>query len=117
MLAEVFGQGLNNRVAVYIPGTRNVNQALDEGTIEQLRDRALRFLTELFGGATAMSAFGAWYDETDTLVPEKVTIVYSFTPELTSDKVQALHKFVLELKSELAQEAISVEINGTLYFV
>lgn len=118
VIAKVFGsEGLSNRVALYVPSTTAVDQPLDESTAEQFVSRSLRLMSELFGGATALPASGGWVASDGKLVTERVTIVYSFTGDLTTEDLMKIKFFVESLKAEMRQEAIAVEINGRLIFV
>ena len=106
---------LTERVAVYVPGTCGVDTLADT---EAWIDRTAAALSDLFGGATVTRGSGCWMSDAAGLVREPVTIVYAFAApgqiEANADQLQAL---VYSLKTELQQEAISVEINGTLYLV
>lgn len=116
MSNSVFGKGYTDKVSLYIPSTANVSVALTESAAELYVSRSLRFLSRMFGGATAIPASGAWVSE-DTLVTEKVTIVYSFTQSLTRQQLLEIQQHCLELKRDLAQESIAVEINGELFLI
>jgi len=70
-----------------------------------------------FGGATSVPARGVWLSADGTLVTEDVTIVYSFTENLSKEQLERVRVFCLNLKQELEQEAIAVEIAGKLRFV
>jgi len=118
MFKDVFKtDGFANRVALYVPSTTNVNETLDSNTADQVTNRVLRFFGEMFGGATGIPARGSWVSESGELVIEQVTIVYSFTDNLTKENLVSVHEFALRLKAELKQESISVEVNGVLAFV
>ncbi len=117
MKADVFGKGLTNKVSLYVPSTVDIRQSLTESATEEYVNRSLRFLANLFGGATALSAQGAWEAQSGDLVTEQVTIVYAFSDTLTSDHLTAVRQFCEALKRELRQEAVAVEINGELFFV
>jgi hypothetical protein len=114
---EVFGDGLANRMVLYIPSTANVNQSITQEHAEQWVEAALRLLSTLFGGATAIRAVGSWVSHSDTLVTENVTIVYAFADELSTKKLTAVKQFALKLKRELGQESVAVEVNGKLYLL
>jgi hypothetical protein len=117
MIADVFGDGLAHRVALYVPGTTHVSETLSEVDAERHISGALRFLSEQFGGATALSAQGSWVTKDGALVTEQVTIVYAFSDTLTRDKLERVHQYALWLKLTLKQEAVAVEIDGALHFV
>lgn len=112
---NIFGEGLSHRVALYVPTTVNVSEVLDSETADHYIEIALRFLSQQFGGATALSAQGAWVSENGTLVIEKITIVYAFARELSTGALAALKEFAGTLKSALGQENIAVEIDGKFF--
>ena len=114
---QVFGDGLNHRVTLYVPSTENVKIKLSEVASRQFVERTLRFLSELFGGATAVQASGSWLAGNGGLVIESVTLVYSFTITLNVDSLQAIRQYAVQIRDELGQEAVAVEIDGKLYFV
>lgn len=116
MLEEVFGKGLNKRIAVYVPHTRNVHQPLTDEVAKQYTLRTLKFLGGLFGGATAFDAYGIWNSESGAPVIEKITVVYAFSDQLTRDAVLAIRRYAIELRAELQQESIAVEFNGKMFF-
>ena len=66
---------LNNRVAIYVPSTMNVDQTINNNGYKL---RTLRQLSEMFGGATTTPAVGGWVSASGALVVEHVDIVYSF---------------------------------------
>lgn len=115
--ARVFGEGLANKVTLYIPSTTDVDSKLSEDAAAEVVNRAARLLADRFGGATAVPAQGAWVAESGKLVVERITLVYAFSGKLTTDDLESIKLFCEALKVELKQEAIAVEINGVLAFV
>lgn len=114
---QLFGSPMQNRVAVYVPGTSgavNSDPALAARMVETVAAR----LSELFGGATISLAAGAWMSAEHGLIREDVQIVYSYC---TSEQLEQGAEDVLTLahmvKREMEQEAVSVEINGALYLI
>ena len=108
-------QPLRHRVAIYVPGTDGVNTAADNS--EYVR-RAAALLSDAFGGATATPARGFWMSESAGLVEERVTIVYAYAGnEALEDKLGAVIEFCDGMKEELKQEAISLAIDDSMYFI
>lgn len=108
---------LSERVAVYVPGTAGP-ATNDEKLAERMTEETAARLSELFGGATISSAAGAWVSEAFGLIREQVNIVYAFgAPEDVNKNAAAIMEIVQRVKSEMAQEAVSVEIGGALYLV
>lgn len=117
-ITEVFGgQVMDNRVGLYVPSTQAGSLPLKRDTAEMFVNRSIRFLSEHFGGATAISAKGGWIDRSGHLVTEEVTLVYAFAGSLTSADLEQIKAYALELKADMGQEAIAVEINDMLLLI
>ena len=69
---------LSSRVAIYVPGTIDVNKEIDTSEFVTL---VMSKFSEWFGGATASDARGGWVSPAAGLVIEKVTIIYAFCKE------------------------------------
>ena len=116
-LQSIFGAGLRSRVAVYVPGTSGPADP-DSALSERMTAEAAARLSELFGGATISLAAGAWMSAEHGLIRENVQIVYSFcTSEQLEQNAEAVRALAVEIKREMQQEAVSVEIDGALYFI
>lgn len=107
---------LRSKVSIYVPSTNNVNESVDNSDmVRYVHER----LSQLFGGATCTPAIGGWVSESGELVRERVTIVYAFATDAQMDMY--LDKEVLpiceKIKNDMSQEAVSLEVNGELYFV
>lgn len=108
-------QALRHKVAIYVPGTNGVNTAADNARYVQM---AAATLSNLFGGATATPAIGYWMSDAAGLVEEKTTIVYAYAGnEALEDKLGAVIEFCEGMKEELTQEAISLAIDDSMYFI
>lgn len=115
MKTKKFTFDLNCKVAVYVPGTRNVNESVDNSV--QVR-RTITELSQMFGGATATEAIGGWVCDSGETVLEKVTIIYSFcTSEQLNERIEDIISICENLKREMTQEAITLEINGQVKFI
>src|SRR4051812_47814142 len=73
---SVIAAPLDQRVAIYVPSTVDVT-ASAEPLGEKLADEALVRFSNLFGGASAQAATGAFVSK-QGLVKERIQIVYSF---------------------------------------
>ena len=100
---------------VYIPSTVDVNNSVNNSAAVA---GCLSFLSSRFGGATAIDASGAWVSESAGLVLEKVTICYAFCGLRAFLRGRrAVLDYAKKVRDEMKQEAVSVEIDGRLYFV
>jgi len=116
-LSNIFGAGLSHRVAVYVPGTAGP-VAADPALADRMTATAAGRLSELFGGATISLAAGAWMSAEHGLIREQVQIVYSYcTAEQLEQHAADVRALAEQVKSEMAQEAVSVEIDNKLYFI
>lgn len=117
--AEIMQQAgaveLPQRVALYVPGTQGPATATDNAA--QVERIAAEFCA-WFGGATAQESTGFWMSDTAGLVREAVTIVYAAcTAEQLRDNLPDVLTLAQKIKAEMQQEAVSIEINGTLYII
>lgn len=115
--AEIMQQAvtLPQRVALYVPGTQGPDTATDNAA--QVERVAAEF-SRMFGGATAQESTGFWMSDTAGLVRESVTIVYAnCTADQLRERLPDVLTLAQQIKREMAQEAVSAEINGTLYII
>ena len=115
--AEIMQQAvtLPQRVALYVPGTQGADTATDNAA--QVERVAAEF-SRMFGGATAQESNGFWMSNTAGLVRETVTIVYAnCTADQLRERLPDVLTLAQQIKREMAQEAVSTEINGTLYII
>jgi hypothetical protein len=115
--AEIMQQAvtLPQRVALYVPGTQGADTATDNAA--QVERVAAEF-SRMFGGATAQESNGFWMSNTAGLVRETVTIVYAnCTADQLRERLPDVLTLAQQIKREMAQEAVSAEINGTLYII
>lgn len=106
---------LASKVTVYVPSTTNTNKKAN--TTAHVNATA-GLLSKLFGGATSTPATGYWMSSTAGLVKERSTMVFAYCSEKDLEAgidqvVEHCHK----MKQDLAQEAVAVEVNGTMYLV
>ena len=75
-------------------------------------------MSDCFGGATSTEAMGYWVSNEEGLVKEKSTMVFSYCKDEDLKKyADDIIDFCFKMKEELEQEAISLEINGDMYFI
>lgn len=105
----------NHSFRIYVPSTVDVSRPVDNSAAVA---GCLSFLSGLFGGATAIDAAGAWISDSAGLVREKITICYAFTTLRGFLRGRrAVLDYAKNLRDEMKQDAVSVEIDGRLYFV
>ena len=108
---------LNNRVSIYVPSTTNGNKPAKRLQKKVTRHTAKVF-SRLFGGCTAQAAQGFWVSSEKGLIAEGQQIIFAACTEAdrekNTDRVFSLAKAICKY---MKQEAVTVEINSTLYFV
>lgn len=117
--AEIMQQAgaveLPQRVALYVPGTQGPATATDNAAQVE---RVARAFCGWFGGATAQQSAGYWLSDTAGLVHEAVTIVFAAcTADQLRERLPDVLTLAQQIKQDMAQEAVSAEINGTLYII
>ena len=105
---------LSHKVTVYIPGTNGVYAEADNS---EYAEKAATLLSSLYGGATRQENIGYWESEGGALVKEKIITVFAFASVLTDETIEQVINFCENMKDDLKQEAISLEIDGNLYFI
>jgi hypothetical protein len=109
---------LNGYVAIYVPSAVNAVEHIDHGHHEAICKYVSQIFSELFGGATMYKAIGAYKSNGGSMVYEDVTVVKSFGKQQDIlDNWEVIYNMAVELREELAQECVSVEVNGALAFV
>ena len=117
--AEIMKQAgaveLPQRVALYVPGTQDINHATDNAAQVE---RVARELCGWFGGATAQQSAGYWISDNAGLVREAVIIVYAAcTADQLREHLPDVLNLAQQIKAEMQQEALSCEIGSTLYII
>lgn len=106
---------LSHRIALYIPTKNKENEDLNAELIGSMEDRVASVFSDVNGGATATDAIGYWKSG-NTLIKEKVRMVFSYTENLEEaiDKALELAGYIKDIAH---QDAVSVEVNRELYII
>ena len=108
---------LEHVVKIYVPSTVKGDIPITEEAHQKFVDQTMTKLSGWFGGATAIPGQGAWVDDNNTLIKEKVTIVYAFAEKLDKDAIHKVAAYAKQLKEDLSQSSISLEVDGKMYFI
>jgi hypothetical protein len=103
------------RLTLYIPSQDRHGAPFDPSP---WIDGALRLLSAIGGGATAMPpADGAWLNRaTNALIIEKAVLVYTFVdPDRFEIEVPTLRRFLHRLGRETGQGEVICEFEGQLF--
>lgn len=106
---------LTTKIAIYVPSTCNIDTPINN---VYMVEKTAVFLSDIFGGCTAIEASGYWIDSNKKLIKEKPVVVYAYTTEEKAQEAEEkIISYVMDMKKEMNQECISVEYNNRLYFV
>lgn len=106
---------LKHRVSIYVPGTVNVNEKADNA---EMVAQVAAILTDLFGGASTHEIGGYWKSEAAGMVEERNVIVYAYADQASYENgLGAVIRTAEHVRDKMRQEAVSVEIDGRLYFI
>lgn len=108
---------LSKKVAVYVPSTMyNVPMTNEEHA--QAVTVAVDDLTSILGGTTSYKAKGSYKADNGEIIKEDVTVVQAnCTEDDFNLAVTTVIALANHLKTEYKQEAVSIEVDGQLYFV
>lgn len=106
---------LSHSAAVYVPTT--AGNRVDEGRGKETAAYVGEEMAKVFGGYTMTKALGGWYTENDELVREIIYIVRSNSATMTQLEKNMTVNIADYVKSWMTQEAVTIEIDGTLYLV
>jgi len=105
----------SHKVTVYCPSRDSNGQPIPNA--DAILDHVLAELSGLFGGATASKALGCWVGESGKVVQEGITVVFAYAQELNDDNVRAVLSLCNVIKTDGQQEAVALEIDGSMYFI
>jgi len=78
----------------------------------------IKQMSLLFGGATSYKCTGGWIADNGDIVTERVNIVYSFCDKKSlQDNLSKVINICQQIKKDMAQEAVTLEVNGKATFV
>jgi hypothetical protein len=100
---------LNNVVKVFIPKADNDGNALNFSS-------ELGGVIDVAGGATVFNATGLWNDNNKTY-KDMMQVAQINAPELSIELFESIQKLSDSIFINGKQEAVSIEVNGTLYIL
>ena len=106
---------MDNKVSVYVPSTVNVNKRVNNS--KQVLS-VIKQMSLLFGGATSYKCTGGWVADSGEIVTEQVNIVYSFCDKQSlHNNLAKVINICQQIKKDMAQEAVTLEVNGKATFI
>lgn len=112
-----FPNGLQHEIRLYLPSTFDVSGEVDKDYHQYLLTKVCKIFGRRFGGFTMTEATGGWVAQDGQLVTEKITIIASKCDGLTPARLRFARRVAVLVKYLLKQEAVSLEIDGTLYLM
>lgn len=115
---KLLESGLPRTMKIYIPTQDKNGKPLDTELYEKAVKETQIFLTNLNGGTSPIQpkSKSTWRSDSGYVFYEEASVVSSKTNEISLSKYEEFLKFCSYLKSELRQEKIAYEIDGTLKF-
>lgn len=106
-------------ITFYIPSRTSKGKSLDFRVRNDLKIATMKFLLDVFGGATLIEGKGYFNDSVDETITheEEVTLCKSFCELHELQKKDGMIRSIANaLAIEGIQDMISVEIDGVMYF-
>jgi hypothetical protein len=105
----------SRHIVLFVPSLTRDGDSLNH---EYWRDETVLLMSRLFGGATAVQAYGGWLDEEyeNRIKMEPVTAVVSFASEEECNINNAidLRRFLHRMGREAQQGEVAVLVDGVL---
>lgn len=108
---------LTHKIAIYVPSTVNGNNPAPADQIDKWVRASKIKLANLFGGFTSYVAQGGWFSAEHGLVEESIIVVLAYTDDEGLTKLDKVNELAKEIANDMGQEAVSVEVDGTLNFI
>lgn len=106
---------LNHKITVYVPGTVDASTA---GDTSAYVTEAAALMAQYFGGATSTPIRGYWMSEAHGLITEDNNAVFAYAAQSALDEhLDDVVDFAVRMRAELKQEAVALELDGTMYFI
>lgn len=104
--------------AVYVPSTKDKNKPVSKAVFNSRVKEVKRYLSNKFGGYTAVKGVGGYHEKKKGLIQEKVVRVVSFSKEDAFKKnktklMQQLGKW----SKKWGQDSMGYEHEGDMYYV
>lgn len=106
---------LNAFVSVYVPSTKNGNQALSRVERDTAITHTAVFFSSHFGGCTAISGVGFYLSNSGELIREDITIIKAYTENKDSLNIARIEANYI--KESLSQESVLLETSEGIEFI
>lgn len=107
----------NNKLAIFIPSTINVNKKVNN---KQFRKYAIDFIRNNFNcnNVTYEKSRGSWYSEDlKKVVYDRITIVSFEADTITETDIKTLTILAEYIKNRMSQEGVTITVNSAMAIV
>ena len=110
-------------VSVYIPSTKEKDVIITKKELQERIDETEKFLSDTFGGYSAIEGEGGFTEKDKGLIQEGVVIVTTFSGKKNEEGVpfeELFEKLIAQVKvwqKKWSQASIGVEFEGDLFYV
>lgn len=105
-------------VAVYVPSTKDADEAISEEEFEDRVESVQKYLSDLFGGFSSNDVDGGYMSQEKGLITEEVYKVISFAQrDGFSSKMEKLVVQIKKWAKDWEQESIGLEFEGDLFYI
>ena len=105
-------------VAVYVPSTKDADEAISEEEFESRVESVQKYLSDLFGGFSSNDVDGGYMSQEKGLITEEVYKVISFAQrDGFSSKMEKLVVQIKKWAKDWEQESIGLEFEGDLFYI
>lgn len=108
----------NNSISLFIPSTIEINKSTDNTEYVKM---VIKSITNKYNNIEDIKFYntkGSWYsDNTNSVVIEDITIITTVLNTLTIEDINYFIEIANYLKFEMSQDAISLNINGSLCLI
>lgn len=109
---------LTEKITIYVPTTLGVKGSAPAPMVETSIRIVQHAFSLRFGGCTTTEGTGCYTSDSGELVTEKVYLVSAnTTPAVLEEYLESMIFTAQLIKRQHKQEAVSLEVNGELYFV
>lgn len=117
-ITNILGTSLNNEVQLIVCTKDINNKEINTNLVNTAKNKTLKNMTKLFGGCTVTQSSGTWLNNGQLEEEPNFILSSNFNDTLLTLKtIEQIKKYATSLKKELSQDAVSIKLNGELFFI
>lgn len=117
-ITSILGERLNNEVQLIVCTKDINNKVLPDSLVQLEKSKVVHAMTNLFFGCTVTSATGTWSNNGQIEEEPNYILSSNFNDNLmTGEMLTEIKRLAVNLKKELNQDAVSIKVNGELFFI